>query len=211
MTFIVGGIDHLGEDTKERLVGIAKNYNYEELELFKAELGWEDWMNDFCDCAEAEEPTPNELKNIDITLKEVFDLAHPIVKKFELKKSTVEISFANRARIKEGCTYGQEAELIKPFDNEEDALEALEKYQTEIRELRGTAGTYYVVTEYYVEENTYTNDEWITGGDVWRFSEMKISLVEKSGYETVKTFDNMADAERAYNEYDGENGVCLQF
>lgn len=199
------------EDTKERLVGIAKNYSYEELELFKAELGWEDWMNDFCDCADDDEPTPNELKNIDITLKEVFDLAHPVVKKFELKKSTVEVSFANRAEIKEGCTNDQEAELIKPFDNEEEALKALESYESEIRELRGTAGIYYAVTEYYVEENTYINDEWINGGDVLEFSEMVISLVEKPSYETIKTFDNMADAERAYNDYDGENQVYIKF
>lgn len=63
--------------------------------------------------------------------------------------------------------------MIKPFENKEDALRELKKYQSEIRTIYGNAGKGYSVTEYYVEENEYDEDgEWIGGGDVWEFSKM---------------------------------------
>lgn len=96
--------------------------------------------------------------------------------KYEIRKSTREIGYKKRAEIKEGCTldqFDQDPEIIKAFDDKDKALNELELYKSDICKLSGGAGTYYAVTEYYVEENEYDEDgEWVSGGDVWAFSKM---------------------------------------
>lgn len=100
------------------------------------------------------------------------------MKKFEVRKNHIEISFKNRSRIKSGCTFDaqdQYPEIMEIFNDKEAALEALKKYKSEIQKLSGGAGSYYLVTEFYVEENVYDYDgEWISGGDVLKFSEMPV-------------------------------------
>lgn len=136
--------------------------------------------------------------------------------KYELKKDSIEVRYKDRKEIKPGIVLtsdNQEPELIKTFDNKEEALEELRKYKSSITE-HTYNGILYVVEEYYVEENTYDDedeDEWLSGGDVCDFSKMEIELVEKPSYSTLAVFDNMADAERAENDYDGENEVYLSF
>ncbi|MBD5543745.1 MAG: hypothetical protein HDR01_05775 [Lachnospiraceae bacterium] len=135
--------------------------------------------------------------------------------KYEIRKNTREISYKKRAEIKEGCTLeqdNQEPEIIKSFDNKGEALSELKQYKSDICKLSGGAGTYYAVTEYYVEENEYDEDgEWVSGGDVWEFSKMQIELVEKPSYETLGVYSDMESAESALNDYDGENEVYLSF
>ena len=139
------------------------------------------------------------------------------MKKFELRKNSIEVSLENRKTIKEGITTTQDdqyPEIVTSFDSLEDAKNELKKYKSSIRELSGGAGKYYLVEEYYIEENTYNEEgEWLEGGDIWEFSKITIELVEKSSYDTIATFDNMEDAEAAYNDYDyeGENEVYLSF
>ncbi len=71
-------------------------------------------------------------------------------------------------------------ELIKSFDNKDEAIEELKKYKSDIRELKGNLGTYYEVTEYYIVENTYDEDgDFVEGGDVWEFTEMQELKEEK--------------------------------
>lgn len=136
--------------------------------------------------------------------------------KYEVKKGSVEVMYKDRNEIKPGVVLtsdNQEPELIKAFDNKEDALEELQKYKSSIT-IHNYNGTLYLVEEYYVEENVYDDEdeeEWLSGGDVWEFSKMEIALVEKPSYDTLVVFDNMADAERAENEYDGYNEVYLSF
>lgn len=133
--------------------------------------------------------------------------------KYELKKDSIEVKYKDRKEIKPGIVLtsdNQKPELIKAFDNKDEALEELRKYKSGIRKF----SNYYLVEEYYVEENVYDDedeDEWVSGGDVWEFSKMEIELVEKPSYNTLAVFDNMADAERAENEYEGENEVYLSF
>lgn len=136
--------------------------------------------------------------------------------KYELKKDSIEVKYKDRKEIKPGIVLtsdNQEPELVKAFDNKEDALEELRKYKSSI--IKHTYnGTIFVVEEYYVEENTYDDEdeeEWVSGGDVWEFSKMEIELVEKPSYDTLAVFDNMADAEMAENDYKGENEVYLSF
>ena len=137
------------------------------------------------------------------------------MKKFELRKNSIEVSWKNRKTIKEGITTTQDdqyPEIVSSFDNLEDAKNELQKYKSNIRELSGGAGKYYLIEEYYIEENTYDKDgEWLEGGDIWEFSKIIIELVEKPSYDTLATFDNMEEAEEAYNDYEGENEVYLSF
>jgi hypothetical protein len=97
------------------------------------------------------------------------------MKRYDLNKKAVEIKFNDRAEIKEGCAAFAEKdfETIKSFTDKAEALEALKAYQTEIRQLSGGAGAYYLVAEFYVEENEVDEDgEWLSGGDIWEISEM---------------------------------------
>ena len=100
------------------------------------------------------------------------------MKKFELMKNDIEINWRDKDKIVEGCTLIQgdcDPELIKSFDNKDEALEELKNYKSDIRELKGNLGTYFEVTEYYIVENTYDEDgDFVEGGDVWEFSQMPI-------------------------------------
>lgn len=51
--------------------------------------------------------------------------------KYELKKNSKEISYSDRMEIMQGCTLNQEdkeSEIIKSFDNKDDALLELRNY-----------------------------------------------------------------------------------
>lgn len=129
--------------------------------------------------------------------------------KYELRKNTREIRYRDRKEIKEGCTLNQDdqyPEIISSFDSKEEALESLKGYKTKIIDYSLATGTYYSVTEYYVEENEYDEEgKWLGGGGIYEFSKIQIGLVEveKQGhktYETLAVFDNFADAVKAQNE-----------
>lgn len=97
---------------------------------------------------------------------------------YELKKNTREISYEKKKDIKKGCTLeqnDQNPQIIEPFEDKEQALKILKSYKSDICKMSGGAGSYYLVTEYYVEENEYDEDgEWISGGNIWGFSEMPV-------------------------------------
>ena len=98
------------------------------------------------------------------------------MKKFELVKNSIEINWREKDKIAEGCTMDQgdcDPELIKSFDNKDEALEELKNYKSDIRELNGNLGKYYEIIEYYIQENTYDEDgDFVEGGDIWEFSQM---------------------------------------
>lgn len=135
--------------------------------------------------------------------------------KYEIRKNIREISYKKRAGIRVGCTLdqdNQDPEIIKSFDDKDDALNELKSYKSDIRKLSGGAGAYYAVTEYYVEENEYDEDgEWVNGGVVWESSKIQIELVEKPSYEILGVYSDMESAENALNGYEGENEVYLSF
>lgn len=125
--------------------------------------------------------------------------------KFELVKESRNINRKDAKVIKPGCVCEHLGdhfdEVLKSFDNKSDALEELKKYQSSITEY----GSLYEVEEFYVEENEYDDeepDEWISGGDIWEFSEMKIRIVDER-LNTLATVNNMADALRIQDEYIG--------
>ena len=119
------------------------------------------------------------------------------MKKYDLKKIEMEVSYKNRSIIKEGCTCGADFdgsdwEVIEQFEDKEKAIEEINKYKTEISE----SGNTFRVTEYSLEENEYDEDgELIEGGNTWWYSKMEIKVIDNTTNETVGIFDNYADAE----------------
>lgn len=96
--------------------------------------------------------------------------------KFEVRKNSIEVPYKKRNLIKQGCAAGVEdsnPEIIESYSDKETALEALKNFKTEVARMAGQAHSYYIVTEYYVEENSYDEDgEWVSGGDVWGITAM---------------------------------------
>ena len=137
------------------------------------------------------------------------------IKKFEIKKSRVEVSRKNRKSIAEGIVFNsadQEPEIVRSYDSLEEAKKDLQNYKTKISELSGSAGTYYLVEEHYIEDNTYDEDgELIESGDVLEFSKIIIQLVELPSCKVLSIFDNMKDADDAFNNYDGDFEVFISF
>lgn len=90
--------------------------------------------------------------------------------------------------IKEGCTLEQWEQfpiVIKTFASKQNALEELEKYKTEITKLSGGAGPYYLVEEYYVEENVYDEEaekegieSFIVCNGIWGLSKIERYIYE---------------------------------
>lgn len=88
----------------------------------------------------------------------------------------------------------------------------LEKYSAYIRSLSGSTGSYYLITEYFVEEiELDEDDDFVCSLGIHEYSKMEFNLIEKPSYNTLATFDNMRDAEEAYNDYSGENEVYIEF
>ena len=104
------------------------------------------------------------------------------MKKFEIVKTTAEISWKERNEIKEGCTmYDVDPEKIASFGTKEEAEKELKKYKTDVC----ASGSLFTVEEFSIQENEYDEDgEWIGGGDIWKFTPMEIFVVDK---ETRKT------------------------
>lgn len=122
---------------------------------------------------------------------------------YNLMKDSVEIDYKRRAQIAEGVAVDSEcgAEIVKTFATETEALKALNEYSTEVRELSSSAGAYYLVTEYYIEEAIYDDEgEWIDGGDVIAHTPLKVAVYDDETDEVIGTFNNYRDAERAANE-----------
>lgn len=136
------------------------------------------------------------------------------VKRFKLMENTREISYKDRLEIKAGCALDQadqEPAAIKAFGSKAEALEVLKEYKTEIRELSGSAGSYYSVTEYYIQESELDDEGDLLSCDIWGFSRIEIELVEKPSYSIIGTFGSYEEAEKAYNDYEGENEVYITF
>ena len=69
---------------------------------------------------------------------------------YELRKMEKEVT-----ELVKGITLGgpwEEPDMVESFDDLDAALAALKNYETDIRKLSGAAGSYYLVTEYYIED-----------------------------------------------------------
>lgn len=124
--------------------------------------------------------------------------------KYELRKATAEIKLSHKNEIKAGCTLVYhvtesrdiESEVIATFGNIDDARKALEGYESTVSLDSSFASKFYMVTEYYIEENVYSEDgEWMHGGDVWDFSKMRF------GNEEYYLFEKYASGGNSYKKY----------
>ena len=59
-----------------KLMEDAEMYKNDELELYKAETGWQDWMENFTNAPEGEQFSQSEGELIDGILTEVFKFVH---------------------------------------------------------------------------------------------------------------------------------------
>ena len=141
------------------------------------------------------------------------------MKRYELLERTAEIR--DKSAIKPGCTvdvafstpgYEDDPTVLESFDSLDEAKKALASFESNIRELSGSIGRYYEVTEYMIEENEYDEDgEWCGGGDIWDFTPMTFEVISEPKNEVLATFDKLADAEHfinheiAYNDDDLQN------
>lgn len=124
--------------------------------------------------------------------------------KYNIIKNSIKVPYEDRTDIKAGVTLTQESidmKIVDSFESLEVAKAELKNFVTLIRELSNGL-TYYLVEEFYIQDEEF---------EVYGFSKMEIELVEKTSYDTINIFDNMADAEKAYNNYDGENEVYISF
>lgn len=119
------------------------------------------------------------------------------MKKYEVKENTIEVNYKNRKNIKAGVSLeseNQEPITIASCETLEEAQEELKKLKTDIKENHYNT-TFYTVTEYYIEENEYDEDgDWVTGGDIYDFSEMNIDVVECETRKHLGTFHDFESA-----------------
>lgn len=94
----------------------------------------------------------NEVNDLSYYTVEIEEVENMTITKYELRTARIE---TKKEYIYEGCTQANGdicSEIIETFDNLEDALKALENYESSVYDLgRGK----YEVTEYYVEVNDY--------------------------------------------------------
>lgn len=143
------------------------------------------------------------------------------MRKYVLYEESVEVQ--RISQIVEGCTdlnTGDCKEEIKVFDSKDEALKELKNYDSSVSDY----GRYYLVTEYYVEEEERDEDGEIIdcGFGVWAFSKLpdkyaKFYINEKSEsaysrkeytFDEVKEFFKLEeDVELSDDEY---NEICRQ-
>lgn len=108
--------------------------------------------------------------------------------KFELRMA--ERQTKERESVKVGFTMASEnvidSELIKVFETKAEALKELEKHESTIHKTSGNIGSFYEVTEYFVQEQGEA--------DIWQFS--KMPWLEPLSYdEMVEVVDELCDRE----------------
>lgn len=95
------------------------------------------------------------------------------MKKFEIVKTTAEISWKERNEIKEGCTmYDVDPEKIASFGIKEEAEKELKKYKTDVC----ASGSLFTVEEFSIQETNMTKTASGSEAEIfgsllqWKFS-----------------------------------------
>lgn len=78
--------------------------------------------------------------------------------------------------------------------------------------IRNQRGSLFTVEEFSIQENEYDeDDEWIGGGDIWKFTPMEIFVVDKETRKTIAKVETYEEAEEAAEEYEGDAGADIVF
>lgn len=123
--------------------------------------------------------------------------------KYIIKTQRSEVSDKYKGTIRAGCLmdsdYGRtnfDNEAVEVFDTEEEALAALKEYKPKV--LRFT--NHWDVTEYFVQEVEFDEDDEEYNVEFLEWAEMEFSVIEKPEGKTVGTFDNFGDALDCYDD-----------
>ena len=131
-----------------------------------------------------------------------------MIKKYDLYIIERCIPYRKRYELKTGCGFPDGGDifntLIKRYDSLSEARKEFEKYKTTVAEFSGKCGKFYEVTEYYIEECTYYEDEFDEEDpeglntmpdkcNIIDMTEMKIEVWV--GTKLVEIFDNYEGAE----------------
>ena len=97
--------------------------------------------------------------------------------KFRILVNTKTFNYKNRKEISLGCTIDEpEPEILETFENEEEALKALEEYKSYI--IKYNNGLLFEVVEIALESYEADEDgEFLSGSD-YRFAEFNEEAVE---------------------------------
>ena len=98
------------------------------------------------------------------------------MKFYEVRKNTIEVKHpTDYYPLITLNQETQEPEIIMPYNNLKSAEKCLNLYNTTIDKMNN----FYLITEYYIEENKYNNEgEWVTGGDIYAVSDITADTKE---------------------------------
>lgn len=108
------------------------------------------------------------------------------MKKYEIRRVDAEVALKDRKMIEPGMAQqynieksgNGDTDLIASYDSIEEAKADLKNRKSSVRLTSSFSSKYYLVEEYFIEENEYDEDgEWINGGDIWEYSEMEFKEV----------------------------------
>lgn len=132
--------------------------------------------------------------------------------KYKIVKTEAEIYYKMRYKIKQGCTLDDSfAEIVKIFATLEKAKNEFPKFNTDIWEVKGNTGIWYLINEYSLVKTEYDADSEIINSDILDISKMSIAVIADEGFDTLATFDNYIDAENYIENHIEEQEVHLLF
>ena len=135
------------------------------------------------------------------------------MKVFEIYNASTELKFNEVKKLRAGVTQEQAdiyADKISVHETLEEAREMLKAYSTTIQKF--PSNRVISVNEYYIEENEYDEDgDWISGGDIWEFTQPEIKLVNNDTDEVMGTFNNYEDALKALKAYEGDDEIEIDY
>lgn len=127
--------------------------------------------------------------------------------KYTINRQWDEINDRYKRTIRASCLwdtdYGRtnfDYETVEVFDSKEEALAALKNYKAEVRRFSDHNVRYWSVTEYFVEEVEFDDDEEEINFEFLDWAEMEFSVIEKSECKVLATFDNFGDALDYYDD-----------
>lgn len=90
------------------------------------------------------------------------------MKKYQLKECSCSCYWKDRAQLQEGYAVfnDENPRLIAIFENEEQAMQELHKYGTNVEYYEGTPYNFYAVTEYCIEIGEYDEEGEFIGDSV---------------------------------------------
>ena len=62
--------------TENEILEAMKKYPEDQFELYKAEAGWQDWMNEYTEANEEDPASEREIKEIEKIQKELWNESH---------------------------------------------------------------------------------------------------------------------------------------